>query len=306
MNKELRTKNYKPTPLTMLKNIIKIALNAGKKIMEIYNSADFGIEMKEDNSPLTLADKASHKIIIEGLIKEFPGIPILSEEGKNIPYDERKNWKKFWLVDPLDGTKEFIKKNGEFTINIALIENNKPKLGVIYAPAYDDRENVIHSKDKGRNKDEGHNEDVESNGLDKSINNQSSNHSIIQTDFTGTLYFGEIGKGAYKQYGNTEPQKIKTIPKENNLIAVKSRSHSSEAEQKILNDFGVTDSISVGSSLKFCLVAEGKAQIYYRHGPTNEWDVGAGHAIAESAGATVEGLNYNKEIILNSSFLVKA
>ena len=270
----------------MINQIIKISLNAGKKIMEIYNSADFGIEMKEDNSPLTLADKASHNIIVEELMKEFPEIPILSEEGKDISYAERKYWQKFWLVDPLDGTKEFIKKNGEFTVNIALIENNKPILGVIYAPAYGDRDKHQVSSSKTQK--------------------ASNNNSFSQSEFLGTLYYGEIGKGAFKQYGSTEPQQIKTIPKENNLTAVKSRSHSSEDEQKILNDFGVTDSISVGSSLKFCMVAEGKAQIYSRHGPTNEWDVGAGHAIAESAGATIEGLNYNKEIILNSSFLIKA
>lgn len=260
----------------MINKIIKISLDAGKKIIEIYNSADFGVEMKSDNSPLTLADKASHKIIVEGLKKEFPEVPILSEEGRDIPFAERKNWKKFWLVDPLDGTKEFIKKNGEFTVNIALIENNKPILGVIYAPAYNEKSNqqII----------------------------QSTNHSA----FAGTLYFGEVGNGAFKQYSNQAPQKITVIKKEKNLTAVKSRSHSSEDEEKILEKFGVTDSISVGSSLKFCMVAEGKAQIYYRHGPTNEWDVGAGHAIAEAAGATVEGLKYNKEIILNGSFLIKA
>jgi 3'(2'), 5'-bisphosphate nucleotidase len=256
----------------MINKIIAISIDAGKKIMEIYESADFGVEMKSDNSPLTLADKASHEIIVAGLKKEFPDIPILSEEGKDIPYSERKNWKKFWLVDPLDGTKEFIKKNGEFTVNIALIQNNKPVLGVIYAPAYDDR-------------------------IDQ---------PTVQPEFSGTLYYGEKSIGAFKQYANQEPDKIHTIKKDSNLTAVKSRSHSSEDEQKILDEFGVTDSISVGSSLKFCMVAEGKAQVYYRHGPTNEWDVGAGHAIAEAAGATLEGLQYNKEIILNSSFLVKA
>ncbi len=268
----------------MIDKIIQISLDAGKKIMEIYNSADFGVEMKSDNSPLTLADKASHEIIVEGLKKDFPEIPILSEEGRDIPFSERKNWEKFWLVDPLDGTKEFIKKNGEFTVNIALIENKKPILGVIYSPAYNENSN-------------------------QSIN-QSSKHPINQSTnqptFPGTLYFGEMNKGAFKQYSNQAPQKIAVIKKEKNLTAVKSRSHSSEDEEKVLEKFGVTNSISVGSSLKFCMVAEGKAQIYYRHGPTNEWDVGAGHAIAEAAGATIEGLQYNKEIILNSSFLVKA
>jgi len=261
----------------MIEEIIKISIDAGKKIMEIYNSADFGIEMKADNSPLTLADKASHKVIVEGLQKAFPDIPILSEEGKDIPFSERKNWERFWLVDPLDGTKEFIKKNGEFTVNIALIEKNKSVLGVIYAPAYDDTSKYQVS---------------------------NNNNSFNQSEFSGTLYYGEITKGAFKQYSNKEPIEINVKPKNKNLTAVKSRSHSSEEEQNKLDEFGVTDSISVGSSLKFCMVAEGKAQIYYRHGPTNEWDVGAGHAIAEAAGAILEGLKYNKEIILNGSFLV--
>ena len=272
--------------------------------MEIYESADFGIEMKADNSPLTLADKASHEIIVKGLTEKFPAIPILSEEGKDIPYDERKNWQKFWLVDPLDGTKEFIKKNGEFTVNIALIENNKPILGVIYAPAYDSS-HIIPSGDEGRSGDEGNNEGTEKSGNEESQNDRND-QQINFNGFPGTLYFGEVGKSAYKQCFNQKLLQIHTIKKDNGLIAVKSRSHSSEDEQKVLDKFGVTDSISVGSSLKFCMVAEGKAQIYYRHGPTNEWDVGAGHAIAYAAGATVEGLNYNKEIILNSSFLIKA
>ena len=277
----------------MINEIIKISIEAGKKIMEIYESADFGVEMKSDNSPLTLADKAAHEVIVKGLKEKFPDVPILSEEGSEIPYSERKNWDKFWLVDPLDGTKEFIKKNGEFTVNIALIENNKSVLGVIYAPAYDDRkESVILS------------------GVEESNNSASSfQHLTSRTQypesFTGTLYYGEMGQGAFKQYSSSNPIAISTKPKEKNLTAVKSRSHSSEDEQKVLDEFGVTDSISVGSSLKFCMVAEGKAQVYYRHGPTNEWDVGAGHAIAEAAGATIDGLKYNKEIILNSGFLIK-
>ncbi|MCP5061631.1 MAG: 3'(2'),5'-bisphosphate nucleotidase CysQ [Ignavibacteriae bacterium] len=277
----------------MINEIIKISIDAGKKIMEIYESADFGVEIKADNSPLTLADKAAHEVIVKGLQEKFPDVPILSEEGSEIPYSERKNWDKFWLVDPLDGTKEFIKKNGEFTVNIALIENNKSVLGVIYAPAYDDRkEYVILSSLPASGV-----------GVEESDNQISSIEN--PESFPGTLYFGETGQGAFKQYSSSEPISIATKPQEKNLTAVKSRSHSSANEQKILDEFGVTDLISVGSSLKFCMVAEGKAQVYYRHGPTNEWDVGAGHAIAEAAGATIEGLHYNKEIILNSGFLIK-
>lgn len=254
-----------------MKEIINIALEAGKKIMDIYNSADFGVELKDDNSPLTLADRASNKVIVDRLSSLFPEIPILSEEGRDIPYQERAHWDKFWLVDPLDGTKEFIKKNGEFTVNIALIENKIPTLGVIYAPAY----------------------------------NSSANNSTNEK-FVGTLYYTDGKNGSYMQDGITDPILITTSQKNENAIAVKSRSHSSDEEQAVLDKYGVTDSISVGSSLKFCMVAEGKAQIYYRLGPTNEWDVGAGHAIVLGAGGTVEGLSYNKEIILNSSFLVKA
>jgi len=279
----------------MLNEIIKIAIDAGKAIMKIYESSDFGVEMKSDNSPLTLADRASHNLIEKALQEKFPGIPILSEEGRNIPYSERKLWDNFWLVDPLDGTKEFIKKNGEFTVNIALIDRGIPVLGVIYAPAYESE------KEKVKSENETHNFEF-----------------IIPNSFPGTLYFGELDGGAIKAYcaepetKNQEPQTIfsesiavsgKTLK---DIRAVKSRSHSSEEEQKVLDEYGVTDSISVGSSLKFCMVADGKAQIYYRHGPTNEWDVGAGHAIVSSAGGSVEGLNYNKEVILNGSFLVKS
>jgi len=278
----------------MLNDIITISLEAGKAIMNIYDSADFGVEMKADNSPLTLGDKASNDIIINGLREKFSEIPILSEEEIEIPYEDRKKWDKFWLVDPLDGTKEFIKKNGEFTVNIALIEKDIPTLGVIYAPAY------ISEKPNLVNRQAG----VKSHNFEENVVRTGAEDS--KTSFCGTLYFTDGYNGSFKQLAGEEPTRITTISKDKSLIAVKSRSHSSEDEQKIMDEFGVTDSISVGSSLKFCLVAEGKAQIYYRHGPTNEWDVGAGHAIVSAAGGKVEGLSYNKENVLNSSFLVKA
>jgi len=244
-------------------NIIEIALKAGEAILDIYKRDDFGIETKSDNSPLTLADKASHNIILKGLRQAYPEIPVLSEEGKNIPYDERKHWSQFWLVDPLDGTKEFIKRNGEFTVNIALIENNFPILGIIYAPDLD------------------------------------------------ILYYGHKGHGAFKRENRNGIIAIHVQTPENGTIAVKSRSHSSEADETFFKKYNVVDTISVGSSLKFCMVAEGKAHIYYRHGPTWEWDTAAGQAIAEAAGARVtdvEGkrLRYNKEIIKNESFVVTA
>jgi 3'(2'), 5'-bisphosphate nucleotidase len=251
-----------------IKKIIEIAISAGTAIIEIYNSDDFNVEVKSDNSPLTRADLAAHNLIKEKLISLYPSIPILSEEGKDILYEERKNWDRFWLVDPLDGTKEFIKKNGEFTVNIALIENNEPTLGIIYAPAY------------GNN-----------------INNFGS--------FQGILYYGGKEIGSFKQVAGGEVIQLPSSDNEGNIKAVRSRSHSSSEEEKIFKKYDVKETVSVGRSLKFCLVAEGLAQIYYRHGPTNEWDVAAGYAIAKYAGANISGLSFNKQNLLNNSFVVK-
>ncbi|MDZ7861128.1 MAG: 3'(2'),5'-bisphosphate nucleotidase CysQ [Candidatus Krumholzibacteriota bacterium] len=237
--------------------LIEIAAEAGNKIMEIYRSGDLMREKKSDNSPLTLADRTSHHIIKNLINKNFPAIPILSEEGVSIPFEKRKSWDKFWLIDPLDGTKEFIKGNGEFTVNIALIVKNRPEAGVIYAPALD------------------------------------------------TFYYTAEEGGAKKIENGKGPVSI-SVNKSNNkpLTAVTSRSHSSEEEKQILTGYNVAESIAVGSSLKFCMVAEGKAQIYYRGGPTMEWDTAAGQAVAEHAGAEVKGLSYNKEVLRNGPFLV--
>lgn len=264
--------------------IIDISLSAGKAILDIYNSDDFDVEIKSDNSPLTKADKRSHEIIKKNLQSVYPDIPLLSEEGKDILYEERKSWKRFWLVDPLDGTKEFIKKNGEFTVNIALIENNEPTLGIIYAPAYEQ------------------NPDNSNVDLHKSNNTHKTNDK----QFPGTLYYATKDSGSYKQNSGKNPLSL-TAQKVNRekTVAVKSRSHSSAEEEEALKKYNVTDSVSVGSSLKFCMVAEGIAQVYYRHGPTNEWDVGAGYAIAKYSGATISGLRFNKENLLNSSFIVE-
>jgi 3'(2'), 5'-bisphosphate nucleotidase len=244
----------------------EIAVEAGNEILKIYHDERLSkeIENKSDNSPLTLADKASNKVIVSSLSKSFPEIPILSEEEKHVDFAERANWKKFWLVDPLDGTKEFIKKNGEFTVNIALIDNGYPVLGIIYAPVFD------------------------------------------------TIYVGDVlEKIAYKIDREGVQTELKVNYKSEKRIAVGSRSHSSQEEADLLKTYDVVDTISVGSSLKFCMVAEGKADIYYRHGPTMEWDTGAGQAIVEASGGTVtnmqtqERFNYNKENLLNRSFLVK-
>jgi len=245
----------------MLEKINAIAVEAGKKIMEIYAMADFSTitDFKADNSPLTLADKEANKIIEEGLKKLTPHIPVISEEGKDIPYEERKDWKEFWLVDPLDGTKEFIKRNGEFTVNIALIRDGAPVMGTIYVPASE------------------------------------------------TLYFGDKIKGAYKT-ANGKTEKITVKTSRDKIIAVGSRSHASLEEQQILRNYNVTDTITSGSSLKFCLLAEGSADVYYRHGPTMEWDTAAGQAILEAAGGRMLKPNlhvftYNKTTLLNEGFV---
>jgi 3'(2'), 5'-bisphosphate nucleotidase len=247
-----------------INKIIEISKKAGKAILEIYNDeSKFNVvDYKADDSPLTIADQQSHEIIDAELKKLYPDIPVLSEEGKNISYEERKIWEKFWLVDPLDGTKEFIKRNDEFTVNIALIDGEYPILGVIYAPVLD------------------------------------------------TLYYGLKDDGTWKiKDGKTE--KLISDQTSAKGIAVRSRSHASPEEDKIYKEYNISEFISVGSSLKFCMVAEGKAQLYYRHGPTMEWDTGAGQAIVESAGFNVisnktnQRFHYNKESLLNPGFLVR-
>jgi 3'(2'), 5'-bisphosphate nucleotidase len=248
--------------MDLIDQIKEIAKKAGEAIMDVYNNADLNqvVEHKADDSPLTLADQAAEKVIKKGLEELSTQYPILSEEGKKMSYETRKDWNTFWLVDPLDGTKEFIKRNGQFTVNIALIKDGFPIMGVIYVPA------------------------------------------------TETFYVGDENL-AYKEVENRKVD-LKVNNKTNDRIAVRSASHASPEEDTLLGKYNVTDSISVGSSLKFCMVAEGKADIYYRHGPTMEWDTGAGQAILEAAGGKVfqgnepkERFNYNKENLLNGSFL---
>jgi 3'(2'), 5'-bisphosphate nucleotidase len=259
----------------LLEIAIRSAIEAGKKIMEIYGTSEFGIVTKEDFSPLTLADKAAHETITGQLIAT--GIPILSEEGKTIPWKTRKTWKTFWLIDPLDGTKEFIKKNGEFTVNIALIENGNPVLGVVFVPV---------------------------NGKLYYANQNGSYKSIVSSD--------EIADP--EQIMNIAVQ-LPIINQGEEFIVVGSRSHlNSETEGYITQlDTGgkPIKLISKGSSLKICMVATGEADIYPRLGPTMEWDIAAGHAIAVFAGKSVtqypsgELLIYNKENLLNPYFVVR-
>lgn len=243
--------------------VVEIARRAGAAIMEVYQSGNTGETSKEDNSPLTLADLASHRIIVEALGRLTPDIPVLSEEAANIPYSERCQWSRFWLVDPLDGTKEFIKRNGEFTVNIALIEKGEPVLGVVYAPVLD------------------------------------------------VCYFGTKESGASMQRNNSAAQRISALPHASDqpIKVVASRSHSDARTEGLLNKMGDYQCISMGSSLKLCLVAEGAAHFYPRLGPTMEWDTAAAHAVVNAAGGIVcniagEILSYNKEDLHNPEFLV--
>lgn len=255
---------YLPSPAALIPEVIRLAEAASCRILEIYNS-EFAIEHKDDHSPLTAADMASHDIICRGLHELTPAIPILSEESAGIPFTARKNWLYFWLVDPLDGTREFIKRNGEFTINIALIEKHSPILGIIHVPV------------------------------------------------AGTTYYASRGNGAFKQAVNQTPKKINTRPTNAGHLALAgSRSHGSDKQQALIKKLGDIEIHSIGSALKFCLVAEGIVDIYPRFGPTSEWDTAAAQCIVEEAGGIVidaefSPLRYNtRESILNPDFLAIA
>jgi 3'(2'), 5'-bisphosphate nucleotidase len=252
---------------------IGAALAAGQAIMRVYRSG-FSVTMKDDRSPLTTADKESHDIIM-GNLKPL-GLPVLSEEGKEVPYAERRKWELFWMVDPLDGTKEFINRNGEFTVNIALINQGTPVLGVIWVPV------------------------------------------------TATLYFGMEGLGAFKKDGPRDPllrpkdyiSTASPLPSQDLphvFTVVASRSHMNSTTETYIAGLRQTHHemtfISRGSSLKFCLVAEGQAHEYPRLAPTFEWDTAAGQAIVVQAGGTVllpdlkTPLQYNKESLRNDGFI---
>jgi 3'(2'), 5'-bisphosphate nucleotidase len=261
---------------TLLK-AIGLSIEAGKAIMQVY-SQPFSVEYKEDNSPLTLADKVSNDLLSKGLTSTEYKL-ILSEEMAEVDYEERKSWKSFWLVDPLDGTKEFVKRNGEFTVNVALIDNGNPVFGIIYLPAHQ------------------------------------------------TLYFAVKEQGAYrilnaesilpvesKEKLMSVAEKLPLAQPKRDYTIVASRSHMSpETEafiEKEKQKHGIVQTVSAGSSIKFCLVAEGKADAYPRYAPTMEWDTGAGHIICEEVGKKVlradtnTPLTYNKQNLLNPHFIV--
>lgn len=248
-----------------IEELLSIARDAGKVVLDVYNDQNRfeEVKFKSDLSPLTLADQASNDLIVSRLKIFSPDIPILSEEGGDITYEERKQWKHFWCVDPLDGTKEFISRNGEFTINIALIQDRVPVLGIIYVPV------------------------------------------------TNTMYYANQETGGWKIDSEGVKSSIKVDKNSTDWVSVGSRSHASDFEKEVLARYPVVKNIAIGSSLKFCLVAEGLAHIYFRHGPTMEWDTAAGQAILTLSGGQMITLSgepflYNKLALLNGSFICSA
>jgi 3'(2'), 5'-bisphosphate nucleotidase len=248
----------------LLPELERIAAVAGEAILAVY-SEEFDVITKDDASPLTQADLASHRVIRDELARLTPDIPLLSEESADIPFETRTTWDEYWLIDPLDGTREFVNRNGEFTVNIALIRGNEPVLGVVHVPV------------------------------------------------SGVTYTGATGHGAFRREpgGAVEAIGIR-VPCADPVVVVGSRSHANPALAGHLEKLGNHELVSMGSSLKFCLVAEGKADFYPRLGPTSEWDTAAAHAVVLGAGGRIvtldgEALRYNlKASYLNPEFFVIA
>lgn len=245
----------------LIEPIVALATEAGQAILEVY-ATDFDVQEKSDESPLTQADLASHHCIVAGLKQLTPDIPIISEEEGLPAFEERGQWQRYWLIDPLDGTKEFVNRNGEFTVNIALIDSHRPVFGVVYVPVQD------------------------------------------------KTYLGCDGHGAeLREGGSVTPIRV-AVASGTPVRIVGSRSHRGSSLDTFLERLGETDMIPMGSSLKFCVVAEGRADIYPRLGPTSEWDTAAAQAVVEQAGGKVleldgRPLSYNaKKDILNPWFVV--
>jgi 3'(2'), 5'-bisphosphate nucleotidase len=237
---------------------LEASLDAGERIMYVYKKADFSITTKEDQSPLTLADREAHLVITRQL--QATGLPVLSEEGQQVPYAERSQWADYWLIDPLDGTKEFIRRHDEFTVNIALVRQGRPVVGVVYAPALD------------------------------------------------RLYWTE-GPVAKCRKGADAPKTISVNGRQDVQVIVASTSHRTPETDRFISRYPGAEIISMGSSLKFLLVAEGMADVYPRYAPTMEWDTAAAQAVLEAAGGRVlqygteQPLKYNKENLLNPWFI---
>lgn len=244
---------------SILPDVIKIADEASEKVLHIYQS-DFKVNYKEDHSPITAADVASHDIIVKGLRQISRNIPILSEEGAEIPWEERKKWRRFWLIDPIDGTKDFTQRTGEFTVNIAMIEDGEPVMGVVTAPALKE------------------------------------------------AFWGIKGECAHMRDRTGRVHRIRVAEPKDTLRVVASKNHLNEETRAFIEALGSHETVQAGSSLKFCRIAEGHADIYPRMGPTSEWDTAAAHAVLVAAGGKVqtpEGqpLVYGKENILNPNFI---
>jgi len=262
---------------SLILKTLQIAIKAGLAIMDVYIKP-FDVEMKSDNSPLTIADKRAHSIIANGLA--YTGLPLLSEEGSQIDYDIRKDWSQYWLVDPLDGTKEFIKKNGDFTVNIAMITDQQPVLGIVYAPVPG---NIYWGSKAG------------------SYRLDTSKLNLEECDD-----FQLIANSA---------DRLPCISRTDGYLVLGSKSHMNEETETFINELRITHPelsfVSRGSSLKFCTLAEGGANIYPRFGPTMEWDTAAGHAVALFAGYSVEQVEngmaviYNKPSLLNPFFIAR-
>ena len=248
--------------LPAISELEPIARAAGEAIMSIY-SQPFAVEYKQDESPLTAADQGAHEVIVQALARLTPDIPVLSEESDAETMQARLGWSRYWLVDPLDGTKEFVSRNGEFTVNIALIDHGRPVWGLVYAPVLD------------------------------------------------RLWYGGKGIGAWRVADGTH-KAIQTRPHEAGQAwrVVGSRNHLSQATLDYLAPLGEVELVSMGSSLKFCIIAEGGAELYPRLAPTCEWDTAAAQAVLEGAGGSVTQLDgtalaYNKPNILNPWFVAR-
>lgn len=244
---------------SILPDVIRVADEASDKVLRIYQS-DFKVSYKADESPITAADTAAHDIIVRGLRGISHDIPILSEEGSEIPWEVRKHWPRFWLVDPIDGTKDFTQRTGEFTVNIALIEDGEPVLGVVTAPALKE------------------------------------------------AYWGVKGEGAHKRDRSGKVHRIEVAEPRSVKRVVASKNHLNPETREFIEKLGEHELVQAGSSLKFCRIAEGHADIYPRLGPTCEWDTGAAQAVLMAAGGkvqTLEGgpIKYGKQDVLNPYFI---
>jgi len=244
---------------SILPDVVQIADEASEKVLAIYHS-DFSISYKDDKSPVTAADLASHEIISRGLRAISRDIPVMSEEGAHTPWEERRHWQRFWLVDPVDGTKDFTQRTGEFTVNIALIENGEPVMGVVTAPAL------------------------------------------------GEAFWGLKGEGAHKRDQAGRVSRIQVAEPKDVKRVVASKNHLNPETRAFIDQLGSHELVQAGSSLKFCRIAEGHADIYPRLGPTSEWDTAAAQAVLVAAGGRVETLDgqpvrYGKENLLNPHFI---